>query len=134
MKKVIAAVIFCLMFSIAGTVSASEMKTVDSGICTGVDNHSAVGIGEVFGPDIGTLYCFTRLVGPYLEGSDQYVEHVWYYQDTERARVKLPVKSSNWGTYSSKIIKPSEVGNWRVEVLDPQGETIGVFQFVIKKE
>jgi hypothetical protein len=118
----------------AGSVSATEMTLVDSGICTGVVNHAAADIGDVFTNDIGKLFCFTRVVSPYLEGNEQYVDHVWYYQETERARVRLAVKSSSWGTYSSKLIQPFEVGEWRVEVLDPQGEAITVFRFIVKEQ
>lgn len=133
MKKMIVAVLCCLVFCMVGSVSASELTLTDSGICTGVVNHAAVDVGEVFGSDIEKLFCFTRVVGPYLEGSDNFIQHVWYYQDTERARVTLAVKSSNWGTYSSKLIQPFEIGDWRVEVLDSQGEAIDVFQFYIKE-
>lgn len=131
MKKIIVAVLGCMVLCMAGGAAASELTLVDSGICTGIIDHAAANLGDVFSKDIGKLVCFTRVVGPYLEGNDQYVEHVWYYQDTEKARIKLAVKSSNWGTYSSKLIQPFEVGEWRVEVLDPQGETVQVFQFVI---
>lgn len=133
MRKKIVAVFCCLLFCMAGVAAASEMTLIDSGICTGVADHAAVNVGDVFGSDIGTLFCFTRVVGPYLEGSDEYVEHVWYYQEIERARVVLPVKSSNWGTYSSKKIQSFEIGDWRVEVLDSNGETIDTFQFYIKE-
>lgn len=133
MKTAIVAALCCLVFFIAGGAAASDLTLIDSGICTEVANHSAVDIEEVFGSDIGILFCFTRVVGPYLEGNEQFIEHVWYYQDTERARVALPVKSSNWGTYSSKKIQPFEIGNWRVEVCDSQGETIDIFQFYIKE-
>jgi len=122
-----------MVFCMAGGAAATELTLVDSGICTGVVNHAAVDIGDVFDKGIGKLVCFTRVVGPYLEGKEQFVEHVWYYQDTERARVRLPVKSSSYGTYSSKIIRPFETGDWRVEVLDPKGEAINVYQFHIKE-
>lgn len=133
MRLLIITSLCCFVICLASSASASELVLIDSGICTGVVDHTAVGIGEVFGKDVGKLFCFTRVRGPYLEGKEQYVEHVWYYKNTEKARVRLPVKSSNWGTYSSKIIRPFEVGDWHVEVLDPRGETIQVFQFFIKE-
>jgi hypothetical protein len=133
MKKALISVLICLILGVAVSASATEMTLVDSGICTGVMDHAAAGVGDVFTADIGKLYCFTRVKSPYLEGSDSSVQHVWYYQDNERARITLPVKSSNWGTYSSKIVQPFEIGEWRVEVLDTNGETISVFQFYIKE-
>lgn len=131
--KISTIAIFCMVFCLVCIASASELTLIDSGICTGVADHAAEGLDEVFSRDVGKLYCFTRVLGPYLAGEEQYVEHVWYYQNTERARITLPVKSSSWGTYSSKIIRPFEVGDWRVDVLGPRGETIQVFQFFIKE-
>jgi len=133
MKKTIVAVLCFMVFCMAGPAMASDLTLIDSGICTGVVNHAAANIGDVFSKDIGKLICFTRVVGPYLEGSESSIQHVWYYQDTERARVTLAVKSSNWGTYSSKLIQPFEIGDWRVEVKDSNGETIDVYQFYIKE-
>ncbi len=122
-------VLLCLPFG----VFATELTTIDSGICTDVLDHKAVGVGEVFASDVGKLYCFTRVFGPYLAEKGQHVVHVWYYKEKERARITLPVKSSNWGTYSSKIIRPFETGDWHVDVLYPEGEVVSVFQFFIKE-
>lgn len=133
MRKAILSVLVSLSISMAVNASATEMSLVDSGICTGVMDHAPVDVGDVFSADIGKLICFTRVRGPYLEENEKYIEHVWYYQNVERARVTLPVRSSNWGTYSSKIIQSFEIGAWRVEVLDPNKEAIAVFQFYIKE-
>ena len=133
MKIAIITVIFCMVFCPVCGASGTELNLIESGICTGVVDHAAVGVDEVFGRGVEKLYCFTRVLSPYLEEKEQYIEHVWYYQGTERARIHLPVKSSSWGTYSSKIIQPFEVGDWHVDVLDPLGETIRVFQFFIKE-
>lgn len=132
MKGFSTIVLICLLFVPLPGVFAAELTTIDSGICTDVIDHKAVGIGEVFGKAVKKLFCFTRVVGPYLAEKGQHVVHVWYYQDTERARITLPVGASNWGTYSSKIIRPFETGDWHVDVLDPEGEAVSVFQFFIK--
>jgi hypothetical protein len=131
--RIAVTVIFCLVFSLVCRVSASEYTLIDSGICTSVVDHAGVGIDEAFVVDVGKLYCFTRVLAPYLEGKERCIEHVWYYQGRERARITLPVKSTNWGTFSSKIIQPSEVGDWRVDVYDSVGDKIQVFQFFIRE-
>ena len=133
MKTILGIVTGCLMLCISVTLAAAEFTTVDSGICNAVENHRAVGLGEVFPADVGKLFCFTRIVGPYHAERSQQVEHVWYYKDAERARISLPIRSSNWGTYSSKIIQPHEVGDWRVELLDGNGEVAAVFQFFVRE-
>ena len=133
MKKLFVMILFFLIFSSVNNVSASELTLIDSGICTGVLDHKAVGVSEAFSRDVGKLFCFTRVVGPYLEEKEPHIVHVWYYKNVERARISLPLKSSNWGTYSSKIIRPFETGSWHVEVLDPEGARIAAFQFYIKE-
>lgn len=133
MKKATISVLLFLVLGMAVGASATEMTLVNSGVCTGVMDHAAVGVGDVFSADVGKLFCFTRVQCPFVEGSDQFVEHVWYFNNVERARVKLPVRSANWGTYSSKLIQSFEIGDWRVEVLDPNGEAVSVFQFYVKE-
>jgi hypothetical protein len=97
-------------------VNVSEMA-----ICKDIVNREPEGAGESFDAYVGTLYCFTRIVG----AKDPIeVAHVWYYGDTERATVNLSVRSSSWRTYSSKIIQSSEVGEWRVDVVGPEGEVL----------
>jgi hypothetical protein len=75
-----------------------------------------------------TLSCFTRITSTQ---SPTKISHVWYFGETEKARVKLPVKSSNWRTYSSKRIQSHEIGDWYVEVLGPQGELLQTLRFEI---
>jgi len=115
-----------------GVAHGSELTLIESGICENVVKHRAVNMGEAFDHNIGKLHCFTRVLGPYHEFKEQSVTHVWYYGDSEQARVALPVRSSNWGTHSSKIIQPMQVGAWRVEILDSNEAVLGVFQFYIK--
>lgn len=130
MKK-IAYVICFLAVLVPHGAGAGEIIAVDSGICEQVVAHRAVNPGDVFPRSVGKLYAFTRIVGPYLADRENHVTHVWYWGETERARVRLPVRSSNWGTYSSKIIQRHETGAWHVDLLDSHGELIAVFRFKI---
>jgi hypothetical protein len=78
-------------------------------------------MGTVFPASVGKLYYFTKIVhaNPPTE-----VTHVWYYGDTEKARVTLRVNSTSWRTYSSKIIQFRETGVWYVDVLGPDGNRL----------
>jgi len=104
-------------------VSVSEMA-----ICKDIVNREPEGAGESFQSSVGTLYCFTRIVGA---KDPVEVSHVWYYGDTERATVNLSVRSSSWRTYSSKIIQSGEVGDWHVNVVGPDGEVLKSQSFSI---
>lgn len=107
--------------SLQETTLKPMVNVSEIAICKDIVNREPEGAGESFEASVGTLYCFTRIVG----AKDPIeVAHVWYYGDTERATVNLSVRSSSWRTYSSKIIQSSEVGEWHVDVLGPEGEVL----------
>jgi len=99
-------------------------------ICTNIVDREPVEEGERFQVSVGRLYAFTQIVG-----ANDFVEvgHVWYFNDVERARITLPVRSASWRTYSSKLIQPFEIGDWRVDVVDPQGEVLKSVSFQVIK-
>ena len=95
---------------------------------TGVENREPIGVGTVFPDDVGKLYCFTKIGG--AEG-ETYVYHVWYFGDKEIARVKLPVKSVSWRTWSSKRFN-MVLGSGHVEVVSESGAVLGKAEFEIQ--
>ena len=97
-------------------------------ICRSVENREPVGAAENFEASVGRLYCFTNIVGA---PTPIEITHAWYYGDTERALVSLSVRSPNWRTYSSKNIMAQEVGQWRVDVIGPEGEVLKTQTFTI---
>ncbi len=97
-------------------------------ICTGVEERAPVGADTTFAATVGQLCCFTKILGATDETT---ITHVWYWGDTERARVELPVRSASWRTYSQKTVMEHEVGAWRVEVLNAQGEILKTIRFRI---
>lgn len=119
----------CLSF--AGAVASEEAAFVnvrDASICLDVVDLSCVDGNPVFPADVGKLCCFTRICG--VQGHTD-IKHVWYFGDTERARVELGVASANWRTYSSKIIQLHDIGHWHVDVLGPGGELLKTVKFEI---
>jgi type II secretory pathway predicted ATPase ExeA len=105
------------------TVSLTEAV-----ICRDVVNRRPLIAGTSFKSSVYTLYCFTKIASTQ---SPTEIRHIWYFGETEKARVRLPVKSSNWRTYSSKRIRSHEIGDWHVEVLGPQGELLQTLRFEI---
>ena len=97
-------------------------------ICRDVLNREPQEAGESFGVAVGKLYCFTKIVG-----AQEPIEitHAWYFGENEKARVNLSVRSSSWRTYSSKNIQNDEVGEWRVDVLGPDGKVLKTQTFNI---
>ncbi|MFK5927351.1 MAG: DUF2914 domain-containing protein [Desulfuromusa sp.] len=128
MKKIF---VLMMIFAAIGSISfaqAEGLRVVDGTITSAIENQLPVDKIESYPADFGKLYCFTRIVGAQ---EDTEVTHVWYYQDAELARVTLPVRSSDWRTYSSKRFLPQWAGQWRVVVLDGEQNEIATIPFML---
>jgi hypothetical protein len=90
-------------------------------ICKNVVNRAPVDAGNSFATSIDKIFFFTKIVG--AENPTEII-HVWYFDGTERDRVTLAVGGSPWRTYSSKRLRPSDVGPWHVDVLDAGGNML----------
>ena len=64
----------------------------------------------------------------------QTVRHQWYYQDQQLASIELAVSSPRFRTYSTKNIMPEQLGDWRVEVIDADGNLLAQKEFRILAE
>jgi hypothetical protein len=117
----------CLIIPFSSHAQQAGALIVESAsICTGVANREAVDAGTSFSVSVGKLYCFSKIAD--IQEPTEIV-HVWYYGETERARLSLGVNPPAWRTYSSKIIQAHEVGAWRVEILDASGNLLETAKF-----
>ena len=123
--------VFLVIFSdlpLKAENGAAPMKVLSASICKAVVDRTPVEPAEAFSADVGRLFCLTKL------SSEKYptkVTHVWYYGNSERAKITLPVRSSPWTTYSSKKILPQETGDWHVVIFGPDGQVLQTYQFKI---
>jgi hypothetical protein len=110
---------------------AAQLEVSVAAICRDVVDREPDGYGTSFPVSVGKLYCFTKITGAQ---SPTQITHVWLFDGNERARIDLAVNSSNWRTYSSKIIQPHELGTWRVDVLDSGGKILKRLEFEVAPE
>jgi len=110
------------------STASSGMAIEDGAICRSIQDRTPVSPATHFSTPVDRLYCFTRITGA---RQPETIFHVWYHNGTERARIALPVNSSNWRTFSSKRIQPHETGPWQVAVLNSHGKRIETFGFEI---
>jgi hypothetical protein len=73
------------------------------------------------------LYCFIRTIAP--AGTETKVRHVWFRGTEKSGEFELPVKGEKWRTYSKKLIPKGLAGDWRVEVLDSNGNLLKSVKF-----
>ena len=125
----IALFILCAVFTAkAQSQDMGTVQVVEGTICTDVVDRNCINSSTRFTAPVDKLYCFTKIAGAQ---NNTYVTHVWYFGETERARVGLDVRSGSWRTYSSKIIQPHEIGDWHVDVLGEDGQLLMVIPFEV---
>ena len=106
----------------------ADLEITRAAICRQVVEREPVDAGTSFESLVEKLSCFTHVTG--AQGPAE-IYHVWYFAEAERAVVKLKVNSVSWRTYSTKIIQPHEIGDWRVDVLGQEGNLLKAVHFKI---
>ena len=106
----------------------SDLTIEVSVICEQIEEREPVNVDSTFAVTVEKLYCFTKIAGAEEQTT---ISHVWYWGETERARIELPVRSISWRTYTAKKIQEHEVGNWRVDVLNADGTVLRTIRFNI---
>ena len=106
----------------------SAVSVADYTFCTGVEDHEPVGPASTFEPDVGRVYLWTDIHAdePPLE-----IKHVWYYGDTKMTEVPLRIGYTRTRTWSSKTILEDWTGEWRVDVVNGDGEILKRVNFTI---
>lgn len=129
MKKVFTLpviLIVCMVF--AAVAFASTVQVENAAIGEDVVNREVVSQGASFSTSVGKLYCYSKIANI---DSHTNVVHAWYYGSEERARVSLNISPPAWRTYSSKVIQAHEIGVWRVEILDQDGNLLDTVRFQV---
>jgi hypothetical protein len=129
--SIVLATLVAMSFLNAATTDAQQAASLEvamGAVCRDVINRQPVDVGTSFEASVGKLYCLTKIIG--AAGPTE-ITHVWYFGNTERARVSLDVNSASWRTCSSKIIQAHEIGAWHVDVLGPADELLQTFDFTI---
>jgi len=97
--------------------------------CAAINDRSPAGVADTFPADIYSVYCFTRLAG--TRGA-AVIKHVWYRGGTKVGETGLAVKSLPWRTWSTREMRTEWKGDWRVDVLGPDGTMLASKKFFLK--
>jgi hypothetical protein len=96
---------------------------------TGLENKEVTGVDTTFSSDVGKIYCWTKITGA---ASETQIAHHWYFDEKEVAEIGILVKYPSYRCWSIKTIYPEMKGNWKVEVKDSEGKTLGSISFTVK--
>ena len=136
MKRLLPWPIVCLIIVILGYFLPSSIFGQQSGnlnvttavISKNIVDRQPMEPGSRFSVSDERLYCYSKITN--IENSTQ-IFHVWYFGDTERARVALNISPPSWRTYSSKRIQAHETGNWHVKILDAAENLLDKIEFSV---
>ncbi len=115
--------------SVATPAESQGLRIENAVVCQDVIDRKPVQSAEVFEKNTPRVYCFFRVVGANEEAS---VTCNWYYKGVLKSSVKLPVRSANWRTWSSKNLSPEWTGEWMVEILSAEGKPLESIIFYVQ--
>jgi len=128
-KKFIPIILSILLFSALSMAQEQTSINVDAlSFCTAINERQPQDIASTFPPDVGRIYCFTKLSGA---DAPTTISHIWYFNDKEMARLDLKVNAKNWRTWSSKKIISQWTGSWRVDILSQNGQLLDSKEFTV---
>ena len=120
---------FFLLFPFtAGSQSGNLIALVQAVLCEDIQGNLPQNPTTVFSIERRTAVCFTAF-DPVPRTTVIY--HHWFHRDTPSARIKLTLKPPRWSTYSSIQLRAEDIGPWRVEVTDSQGNIFHVLRFSV---
>ncbi|RJP68060.1 MAG: DUF2914 domain-containing protein [Candidatus Abyssobacteria bacterium SURF_17] len=106
---------------------AGAIKVAEAVICADVQNREPVGAASSFPADVKKVCCWSKIAN----GQRQTIKHVYYYENNEEAAVALAIGSPLWRTHSSKTIRPGDTGQWRVDIVDADGNVLKSLSFTV---
>ncbi len=131
MKKFLALTVLGLSL-FGSTFAGTEVNQIVCG--ENVENRDIVNPSDNLPNNLENIYCLSAIK---TDEAPTTVYHIWYYNGKEMAKVELPVKtnSTNYRVWSSKKIIPSWTGDWKLSVLDKDGNVLAEKEFkVVKSE
>jgi len=97
-------------------------------LCEGMKEFDPQNETILFSATLGQAACFTAF-DPVPEKTE--IHHNWFQRDRPDARFKLTLKPPRWATFSRISLGSSDVGPWRVEVTDANGNLLKTLRFSV---
>ena len=112
-----------------GDKTSKQLKLNELMICRGVYKRNPIKPGFTFSNNVDSIFCYTKISN---KGPKQEIKHLWYYEDKLITTVTYNIKTSyNYRSWSKKSILPSQIGEWRVDIIDDKDKVLGSRKFQI---
>ncbi|HEY5975604.1 MAG TPA: DUF2914 domain-containing protein [Geobacteraceae bacterium] len=124
----LAVIVFLLGSLAAVRAEAPRLKITELAVTTRIAKGNPIdSVHRISSAAVTSLYCFTRTEGS--DDTDTFISHVWYRGEEKVGEYKLPVRGKKWRTFSKKGVERGWAGDWRVEVLDSEGQLLKTVRF-----
>ena len=108
---------------------SKQLKLNEVMICRGVYKRNPIKPGFIFSNNVDSIFCYTKISN---KGPKQEIKHLWYYENKLITAVTYNIKTSyNYRSWSKKTILPSQIGEWRVDIIDDKENVLGSRKFKI---
>ncbi len=108
--------------------SAGKIVLVQAVMCEDLQERIPQNPTTIFSIERRKVICFTSF-DPVPDQTIIY--HQWFHRDQTSAKIKLTLKPPRWRTYSSIQFRAEDIGPWRVEIIDSQGNILDALRFSI---
>lgn len=109
-------------------LNGDSLALVQAVICEDMQDQTPKNATTVFSIERRKAICFTTF-DPVPTKTEIY--HNWFHRDRSSARIKLTLKPPRWSTYSSIQFRAEDIGPWRVEITDSNGQILDIVRFSI---
>ncbi|MBD3383827.1 DUF2914 domain-containing protein [candidate division KSB1 bacterium] len=129
MKACFGCLFLLLVLATAALAQQDSLVVAKAEICLDVEDRQPVEAAAVFADTVGQIYCFSI-----IEGAEDslLITHKWIRGDHEMAAVPLAVQPGAWRTWSSKRIMKEWTGEWKVDIIAPDGTVLKSVGFEIE--
>ena len=109
--------------SVLEKVNSITLSVNRYSLCTRVENREPV--GELLNTDstVSRIYFWTEIIS---QNSPASIEHIWFHNGGEVARVKLNITNPRFRTWSSKNLV---TGEWEVKAVTESGDVLASTTF-----
>jgi hypothetical protein len=107
---------------------AGGIKLVRAVMSEDIQEQTPQNVTTVFSIERRKAICYTSF-DPVPEKTKIY--HYWFHRDRPSAKIMLTLKPPRWSTYSSIQFRAQDIGPWRVEITDSNGQIIYILRFSI---
>jgi len=107
---------------------AAGIKLVQAVMSEDLQERTPQNITTVFTIERRKAICFTAF-DPVPEKTVIY--HHWFHRDRPSAKLKLTLKPPRWSSYSTIQFRAEDIGPWRVEIADSNGQVFHILRFSV---